>query len=160
MDLRLRRIRPEDQPGMAAVIRQVMTEFGCSGPGYSIHDQEVDAMYTAYDRPGAAYWVIADGSRVLGGGGYAPLDGGQPGECELKKMYFLPEVRGLGFGHRLMETILAGAPRDGFTFIYLETVARMVAANALYRRHGFTPLPAPMGHTGHHACDAFLGRAL
>jgi putative acetyltransferase len=160
MDLLLRRILPQDQHGIANVIRQVMTEFGCNGPGYSIHDPEVDAMYTAYSLPGSAYWVIAQDDRILGGGGYAALDGGEPGVCELKKMYFLPAARGLGWGHRLMETILYHAPGDGYHFIYLETVAQMTGARALYRKHGFLPLPTSLGATGHHACDAFYGRTL
>ena len=42
---------------------------------------------------------MADGGAsdaVVGGAGYAPLTGGDPGTCELRKMYFFPELRGLG----------------------------------------------------------------
>jgi putative acetyltransferase len=34
------------------------------------------------------------------------------------------------------------------------------AAQALYRKHGFTPLCAPMGSTGHHGCDRWFIRDL
>ena len=58
----LRPITPADDAAVAGVIRSVMPEFGASGPGFAIHDPEVDAMCAAYDRPGAAYFVIeADG---------------------------------------------------------------------------------------------------
>ena len=39
--------------------------------------------------------------RVVGGGGIAPLAGGDPDVCELRKMYFLPSLRGLGAGMAL-----------------------------------------------------------
>ncbi|MCU0658794.1 MAG: GNAT family N-acetyltransferase, partial [Polyangiaceae bacterium] len=71
----LRHVRPEDDPQLAALIRAVMTEFGASGPGFSIHDAEVDSMSQAYSAPRSRYFVIAQGDRVLGGGGLAPLAG-------------------------------------------------------------------------------------
>jgi putative acetyltransferase len=36
----------------------------------------------------------------------------------------------------------------------------MDAAQALYKRSGFTALCAPMGGTGHFSCDRFFIRAL
>lgn len=160
MTYTLRPIRPEDDAAMAAVIRTMMTEFGCTGPGYSILDPEVDHLSATYRQPGAAYWVIAGPEGPVGGGGFGPLDGDVAGVCELRKMYFLPLLRGQGWGHRLMKVILEGAARAGYATIYLETVARMEAANALYRQYGFVPLTASMGHTGHHACDAWYALTL
>nr|WP_322619044.1 GNAT family N-acetyltransferase [Arenimonas daejeonensis] len=46
---------------------------------------------------------------MLGGGGVAPLDGGPEGVCELRKMYFLPELRGRGAGATLMAHCLDAA---------------------------------------------------
>ncbi len=66
-------------------------EFGADGPGFALHDPEVDHMATAYSAPGAAYFVVVDeGGRVVGGAGVAALEGGEAGVCELRKMYFLP----------------------------------------------------------------------
>jgi len=50
-DVTLRRIEPGDDPAMGAVIREVMTEFGAVGSGFSIEDPEVDAMSAAYAGP-------------------------------------------------------------------------------------------------------------
>ena len=67
-----------------------MPEFGADGPGFAIHDAEVDAMYEAYARPRSAYFVVERGGKVIGGGGIAPLENGEADVCELRKMYFLP----------------------------------------------------------------------
>jgi putative acetyltransferase len=70
-------IRPNyaaDNAPMAAVIRHVMPEFGADGPGFAIHDREVDDMAGAYAHPGCAYFVVERAGRVCGGGGVAPLD--------------------------------------------------------------------------------------
>src|SRR5258706_12934985 len=97
----LRPITPQDNAAVAAIIRRVMPEFGADGPGFAIHDAEVDGMSAAYARAGCAYFVIELDGRVCGGGGVAPLHDDEPGICELRKMYFLPELRGRGAGAAL-----------------------------------------------------------
>ena len=156
----LRPITAEDDVAMAAVIRSVMPEFGACGDGFAINDPEVDWMSRAYAAPLHAYFVLVRDGRVLGGAGVAPLAGGDAGTCELRKMYFLPEARGRGAGNTLMLHCLDAARGYGFTHCYLETLTGMDAAQALYRRHGFAPLPAPMGSTGHHGCDRWFIRQL
>lgn len=151
----IRPITPADDLAVARIIRGVMPEFGADGPGFAIHDPEVDAMSAAYDRPGAAYFVVELDGRVQGGGGVAPLDGGPEGVCELRKMYFLPALRGLGAGAALMQRCLDQARALGFRQIYLETLRGMDGAQKLYERTGFRRLEAPLGATGHFGCDRF-----
>lgn len=159
--LELRPIEPRDDAAVAAVIRQVMPEFGASGPGFALHDPEVNGMSAAYAVPGRAYWVVVDeAGRVLGGAGIAPLDGGIPGVCELRKMYFLPEARGRGVGERLLRRCLAFAQQAGYRTCYLETLAGMTQAQKLYRRLGFQPLDKPLGATGHFGCDRWYALEL
>ncbi len=159
--LSFRPIRPEDDADLAAIIRQVMPEFGAGGPGFAIHDAEVDRMCAAYSVDGAAYFVVTDGSgRVVGGGGVAPLVGGEPGVCELKKMYFLPEARGQGMGENLLRHCLETARILGHTTCYLETLTGMDQAIRLYKKLGFRPLCAPLGHTGHGGCDHWFALEL
>jgi putative acetyltransferase len=152
----LRRIRREDDPAVAAIIRAVMTEFGAVGEGYSIEDPEVDAMFDAYQQPRAAFWVVESDGEILGCGGYAPLKGGAPDTCELQKMYFLPPLRGRGAGRRLMHRCLDGARKNGFRLCYLETLGNMDAARRLYRHFGFSDIDAPLGATGHGGCDRWM----
>jgi len=156
----IRPLQPADDAAVAAIIRRVMPEFGADGPGFAIHDPEVNAMSAAYDRPGAAYFVVEKDGVVAGGGGVAPLDGGPDGVCELRKMYFLPSLRGLGAGAALMARCLEAARSLGYRQIYLETLCGMDAAQKLYERSGFRRLDGPMGSTGHFGCDRFYLRDL
>ena len=159
-DFLIRPIEPRDNTAVAAIIRTVMPEFGADGPGFAIHDAEVDDMHTAYTRPRSAYFVVERNGIVIGGGGVAPLEGGDAAVCELRKMYFLPAARGIGAGTHMMQCCLDTARRFDFKRCYLETLSGMDAAQTLYRRHGFTTLDAPMGGTGHFSCDRFFIRDL
>ncbi|MGP1667455.1 MAG: GNAT family N-acetyltransferase [Rhodanobacter sp.] len=156
----IRPIEPRDDIAMAAVIRAVMPEFGADGPGFAIHDVEVDRMCATYAQPPNSYFVVICDGVVMGGGGIAPLEGGAADVCELRKMYCLPAVRGIGAGAALMQRCLDAARRYGFKRCYLETLTGMDAAQTLYKRSGFTVLGAAMGGTGHHGCDRYYIRAL
>ncbi len=146
---------------MAAVIRAVMPEFGADGPGFALHDPEVDHMSTAYCGPGAAYFVVVEATgQVVGGAGVAPLEGGEPGVCELRKMYFLPVARGQGMGEALLRHCLTVARDLGHHTCYLETLSGMDQAIGLYRKLGFQALCAPQGRTGHGGCDQWFAREL
>src|SRR6185312_444820 len=156
----IRPIETRDDAAVAAIIRGVMPEFGAGGEGFAIHDAEVGAMCAAYAKPRSAYYVLEVDGKVAGGGGVAPLENGDTDVCELRKMYFLPEARGLGAGRAMITRCLDAARGFGFKRCYLETLTGMDAAQALYRKHGFTPLCAPMGSTGHHGCDRWFIRTL
>jgi putative acetyltransferase len=119
---RLRPIEPRDDAAVAAIIREVMPTFGACGPGFALSDPEVDAMSAAYAAPRSAYFVVEQGGRVLGGGGIAPLAGGDAETCELRKMYFLPEARGRGLGAALLQRCLESARGSGYRRCYLETL--------------------------------------
>ncbi len=156
----IRPITPEDNAAVAAIIRTVMPEFGADGPGFAIHDPEVDTMCLAYAQPRSSYFVVERDGRVIGGAGIAPLEGGDPDVCELRKMYFLPEARGIGAGTAMMQRCLDAAREHGFARCYLETLTGMDQAQALYLRSGFKQLCAPLGGTGHFSCDRFFLREL
>jgi putative acetyltransferase len=80
----IRPIEPRDDAAVATIIRSVMPEFGAGGDGFAIHDAEVGAMHAAYTRPRCAYFVLEIDGKVVGGGGVAPLDHGEPDVCELR----------------------------------------------------------------------------
>lgn len=158
--LTVRPIEARDDAAIAAIIRTVMPEFGAVGCGFAIADPEVDWMHRAYAAPRCAYFVVERDGVVEGGGGIAPLEGGDPDTCELRKMYFLPSLRGLGAGTALMAQCLDAARAAGFRQCYLETLTGMDAAMRLYERSGFQRIGAPMGATGHGGCNTFYLRGL
>jgi putative acetyltransferase len=151
----IRPITQADDAAIATIIRTVMPEFGAVGCGFAISDPEVDWMSRAYAEPRHAYYVVERDGVVLGGGGIAPLAGDGGETCELRKMYFLPEARGLGAGTAMMERCLQAARDAGFRQCYLETLTGMDAAMRLYERTGFRRIDGPMGATGHGGCNTF-----
>ena len=156
----IRPIRQEDNQRVGRLIREVMTEYGAVGEGYSIEDPEVDQMYEAFNNDRAVFFVICKDDDILGCGGIGPLVGGESQICELKKMYFLPELRGMGFGKRIVSLCLEEARRMAYQECYLETVERMWQANLLYKKMGFQVLSKPKGCTGHSGCDSWYIKKL
>ena len=158
----LRPIRPADDPAVAVIVRTVMTEHGCSGPGFALHDAEVVAMSANYRGADARYYVVEHDGVVHGGAGFARLHGSDVAAavCELRKMYFLPMLRGLGLGRAMLSLLLDEMRAAGYRRCYLETTRQMVAAQRLYRAAGFLPQCGPEGATGHHGCDTFYARPL
>ncbi len=158
----IREIKIEDNPRVAEIIRKVMTEFECVGDGYSINDPEVDQMFQAYQNEGSKFYVIENevSKNLLGCGGIAHLKGAEDDVCELQKMYFLSELRGLGMGQRLLDICIGIAKNLGYANCYLETTDRMKAANKLYQKNGFKKIKGPLGNTGHCGCDAFYSKEL
>ena len=159
-DFVIRPIGGEDDAAMAAIIRTVMPEFGAVGDGFAINDPEVDWMSRAYAEPRCAYFVVEHDGVIKGGGGVAPLAGGDADTCELRKMYFLPGLRGLGAGNALISLCLEAARGLGFRQCYLETLSGMTAAQKLYERNGFQRIDHSMGNTGHGGCNTFYLLAL
>jgi putative acetyltransferase len=151
----IRPIEPRDDAAVAAIIRTVMPQFGAVGDGFAINDPEVDWMQRAYARPRSAYFVVERNGVVQGGAGIAPLEGGDDGTCELRKMYFLEALRGLGAGAAVMGRCLDAARGFGFSRCYLETLRGMDAAMRLYERTGFRRIDGPLGATGHGGCNTF-----
>jgi putative acetyltransferase len=156
----IRPIEARDDAAVAALIRAVMPEFGAVGAGFAINDPEVDWMSKAYNAPRCAYFVVEKDGFVQGGGGIAPLTGGDGDTCELRKMYFYPTLRGLGAGAALMERCLDIARAFDFRRCYLETLRGMDAAQKLYAKSGFARIDGPLGATGHGGCNTFMVRDL
>jgi putative acetyltransferase len=151
---RVRPIAAQDDAAVQHIIETVMPEFGANGAGFAIHDPEVKAMYAAYQIPGARYFVVELDGKVAGAGGVAELVG-VAATCELRKMYFLPQLRGLGAGQALMQSCLHAARELGYRHVYLETLTGMDAAVKLYEHTGFQRLTQAMGATGHFGCNRF-----
>lgn len=164
---RIRPIRKDDTPMIRDIILETLIEHGACGGGFASGDSDTQEMYNAFQKPGRQYFVIqecregsAEGEgRVLGGAGYSYL----PGEnetCELVKMYFRKEIRGLGLGKKLLQLCMQEARKAGYKQMYLETIGQMKAARGLYEHLGFRQIDHSMGETGHYSCDVYYVREL
>lgn len=73
------------------------------------------------------YWVAIDeNNKIVGGVGIGKLEEIED-VCELQKMYCLPEIRGTGISHKLMNIALEYAKKY-YSRCYLETLENMIAA--------------------------------
>ncbi|WP_366788826.1 GNAT family N-acetyltransferase [uncultured Flavobacterium sp.] len=156
MDFIIRKIDKEDDAVIARVIRDVLAEHNVPKVGTAFADASLDCMFETYCKPDSVYFVVEKDGRIIGGAGIAPLDSGPDDTCELQKMYFLGEARGLGIGSQMIDTCLRAAADFGYAQCYLETMPHMEAAQKLYLKKGFTYLDAPMGDTGHSSCPVWM----
>lgn len=152
----IRPVQAQDDTALAQVIRSVLIEMGVPKVGSAYADPSLDAMYAHYQQTGSAYFVIEYQGRIVGGGGVAALEGASDNTCELQKMYFLPELRGMGMGQAMISKCIAVAQEMGYTQMYLETMPNMQAAQNLYQKMGFEYLSKAMGNTGHSACPVWM----
>ena len=105
----IRTIEPHDNAQVEAVIRSCLIEYGANHEGTAWSDPYLGRFSEVYEPVDSEYWVAVDESgRVVGGVGIGALPGVE-GVCELQKMYCLPEARGTGVAHRLMDEALAFA---------------------------------------------------
>ena len=95
---KIREIKPRDNPKIAKAIRSILIEFGVPKIGTAYADKILDTLFEAYDTEKAIYYIIEKNHEIFGGAGIKQLDNFVGNVCELQKMYFLPEARGVGLG--------------------------------------------------------------
>lgn len=158
---RIRLITAQDNAAIARVIRRVSAEFNLTADkGYTVSDPNLDSLFELYSQPDSAYWVLEYEGEVVGGGGIAPLVGGDEDVCELQKMYFLPILRGKGLAKQLALQALNFAHLRGFRRCYLETTGHLTSAIRLYQSLGFEHIPRAMGNTRHTDCEVTMLKTL
>lgn len=158
----LRPIQAQDNPKLAAIIRQVSEEFGLAAEsGFAVGDSVLDQLYQFYQQPLSRYWVISDQQgEIYGGGGVALLQG-NASLLEIQKMYFLPAIRGQGFAKQILEHAFNFAAQNSVAACYLETTSKLWQAVKLYENTGFIHLQQPKGNTGHSAaCEIWMLKTL
>jgi len=159
-DITIRPIQPSDNPYLALIIRNTLTEFGAANPGTVFFDPTTDTLFELFQKPKAAYFVAEINGRILGGGGIYPTEGLPEDTCELVKMYLLPEARGIRLGRTLIERCLEKAKENGFQQVYLETLDELHLALKIYAKFGFEYLKAPLGNTKHFGCGLWMLKKL
>lgn len=156
----IRPLEKKDNAAIAKVIRNILIEHNVPKVGTAYADASLDCMFETYSTKGSAYFVIEKDGEIIGGAGIAPLKNGPEDTCELQKMYFLQQARGLGLGSKMMELCISTAVKIDYKKCYLETMPYMEDAQKLYKKSGFTYLNAPMGNTGHSSCPVWMIKQL
>jgi putative acetyltransferase len=156
----IRKIEKKDNQAVAQLIRNVFDELNIPKVGTAYADSYLDFMYEEYNKPKSVYFVVENEGKIIGSAGVAPLENEVETICELQKMYFLPEARGLGIGSQMMKLCLQAAKDFGFEKCYLETMPFMHDAQKLYKKAGFEYVCSPMGSTGHVSCPVWMLKEL
>lgn len=132
---RVRAATISDQPAVKHVVTTVLQEFGIDAGPCGQQDADLDDLAGWYPAPRGLFEVIEDDAgNILGCGGVHPLN---DRSCELRKLYFLPELRGYGIGSAMLDRFVRFARQAGFQRMELETASVLHAAIALYHQRGF-----------------------
>ncbi|WP_022942950.1 GNAT family N-acetyltransferase [Psychromonas hadalis] len=140
------------------IIKQVGREYGAIGEGFGPSDSEVEAISQHYlTINNSCYFIATIDNKVVGGAGIASF---QENICELKKLFLLPESRGLGIGKALTAQCLSYAKNAGYQYCYLDTLSNMKSAIKLYESFAFKRLNQPLDNTIHGGCDVWMLKTL
>lgn len=160
MSTSIHEINRKDDATIAHIIKTVGIEYGAVGEGFGPADAEVMQMSQHYTLKTKSLYLVASlNGKVVGGCGIAQLPG-HADTCELKKLFLLPETRGLGLGKSLVIQCLEFAKEHAYQQCYLDTLKTMDAAISLYKNLGFTHLDKPMGDGVHSGCDVWMIKPL
>ena len=123
-------------------VRRLFRAYAASLP-FSLDFQGFHAEQAGLPAPyaptGGCLLLARRGSNAMGVVGLKPL---APGIAEIKRLFVVPEARGLGLGKRLAEHAIAEARARGYERVRLDTHRpSMAAAIALYRSLGFVEIP-------------------
>lgn len=153
-------IKQGDNPAIAKLIREVLTEFGANKPGTVFTDPTTDNLHLLFQTPKAHYFIAKDKGSIVGGCGIYPTRGLPEGCVELVKLYVAKSHRNIGLGKQLMEKSIHAAISEGYRELYLETLPELHIAVGLYEYLEFEYLNQPYGDSGHFACDLWMRKKL
>ncbi|MGY1579722.1 GNAT family N-acetyltransferase [Streptomyces sp. MN13] len=117
-----------------------------------------------FDPPNGVYFIAYDAlDRPVATGGWRRQDqngeGNEDGDAELKRMYVIREMRGLGLARRMLAALEDDARAAGRTRMVLETGTQQPEAIALYASSGYEPC-AKFGYYRFHKASRCYAKAL
>lgn len=152
---------PFDHPDAVKLNDQVQAEYA---ERYG-DDGDATHLDPAMFAPPAGRYLIAydERDRPVATGGWRTQDANDEaysdGDAELKRMYVVPEARGLGLARRILATLEEDARAAGRVRMVLETGAKQPEAVALYTSSGYAPC-AKFGYYRFHELSLCYAKAL
>ena len=133
----IRIVPARDMDTVRGLFREYVASMGLdlSFQGFS---RELDGLPGRYAPPGGTLLLAEAAGAAVGCVAVRPL--GDPGLCEMKRLFVRPPLAGRGLGERLARAAIAAARQCDYAAMRLDTLATMAAANGLYRRLGFRPI--------------------
>lgn len=144
---------PYDHPDSVKLQAEVLAEYVVR---YGDDEGDATPLDAAMFTPPRGLYLLAydpEGRPVASGawrGQEENEEGYADGDAELKRMYVVPEARGLGLARRILAALEDDARAAGRTRMVLETGTEQPEAIALYTSSGYAPSPAKFGHYRHH----------
>jgi putative acetyltransferase len=134
-DFLIRDWQAGDRLPVAAVINSVLSTYNLAWePDGADYDAlQVDECYLA---TGGEFWVIEHQNQIVGTSAYYPIHRGEKA-VEIRKMYLLARVRGLGLGKHLLQQLELAISSRGFQEIWIETASVLAEAVNLYESNGY-----------------------
>lgn len=156
----MRRVKAEDNHGLASMIRDVFHELGAPVEGTAYSDPTTDALYEKFLTPKSVLWVAIANNEISGCCGVYPTEG-LPATCaEIVRFFNKSEIRGKGVGKALMEKCTDSARQMGYTHLYIESLPVFDQALRIYEKQGYQYLPAPIANSGHTTCNVWMLKEL
>jgi len=147
---------PYDHPDAIKLNRQLQFEY-VRRYGYWDGDKDVEPLETGMFNPPNGIYLVGydDQERPVAGGGWCAHvkddHGHFNGDAEVKRMYVIPEARGLGLARRVLAALEQSAWAAGRSRIILTTGTERPEAIALrdevYRKFGVTAEAAQLFET-------------
>ncbi len=131
----IRNWEERDRASAAEIICSVLADYGLSWEPLGA-DHDVLEIEQFYQATGGEFWVIEQAGRLVGTGAYYPVSRVE-NAVEIRKMYFVPEVRGQGLGRFLLKELEKAISDRGFDQIWIETASVLKEAVKLYETSGY-----------------------
>jgi ribosomal protein S18 acetylase RimI-like enzyme len=138
---RLAKVRRAEEIAAATVLFRDYADWLGVDLSFQGFEAELASLPGKYAPPvGELMLACSPAGDALGCVAVRPLEG--TAVCEMKRLYVRPAARGLGIGGALVAAIIKSAEELGYTEMKLDTLPSMQEALALYKRFGFSEIPA------------------
>lgn len=134
----IREANNNDIDSIKTVVFTVLQEYGLK-PSEDGIDSDLNDIGKNYTQKNGFFGVLINKNeknspKIVGTFGLYKLS---EKDCEIRKMYLLPEARGKGQGKKIIRFLIIKALEKGYRSILLETNSVLKEAIALYEKSGF-----------------------